>query len=71
MWWCVLSQQLQLKEIVMNAEQAKKAIGLYVATGFSVVTLDGMCVYVKRHANRFKVSYHTHSGLPVERIISL
>jgi hypothetical protein len=55
----------------VNAAQVKKAVGLYVATGFNVVTIDGMCVHVRRHANRFKVSYHTNTGLPVERIISM
>ena len=55
----------------MTKDQARKAIGLYVATGFNVVCVDSKTVYVKRHPKGFKVEYHTDTGLLVQRIIKI
>lgn len=55
----------------MTKDQARKAVGLYVATGFNTVCVDGRTVYVRRNAKGFKVEYHTDSGLLVQRIIKI
>jgi hypothetical protein len=55
----------------MSQDQVRKAIGMFVATGFNVVTVDSKSVFVKRHARGFRVDYYTDSGLPVQRIVSL